>query len=239
MNSLPTTPSNLPLLFAHRGGMALGPENTLATFQQAVRQGVTGLESDVWLTADGIPVLHHGGSVGGFLRRRSIAQIAQTDLPEEIPTLTQLYQLAGNSVEVSLDVKDPAAVPAVLSLAREFEAIKNLWLCFPHWEEASSWRSLDSDFLLVDSPGKPLLAGQHERRAVQLSEAGFDAINMPETGWTAGHVALFHRFDLRCFGWNAQQPRQIERLMKMRIDGVFSDHPDRLLAAQEKVFSAR
>lgn len=51
--------SSIPLVFAHRGGCALGPENTLAAFDRGVAAGADGLELDVRLSADGIPVVHH------------------------------------------------------------------------------------------------------------------------------------------------------------------------------------
>lgn len=49
--------------FAHRGARAYAPENTLEAFALALKLGADGLESDVWLTADGVPVLDHDGSV--------------------------------------------------------------------------------------------------------------------------------------------------------------------------------
>lgn len=48
-----------PLVFAHRGGCALGPENTLASFDRGMAAGADGLELDVRLAADGVPVVHH------------------------------------------------------------------------------------------------------------------------------------------------------------------------------------
>ena len=49
------------LLFAHRGARAHAPENTLEAFTLGLRLGANGLESDVWLTADGQAVLDHDG----------------------------------------------------------------------------------------------------------------------------------------------------------------------------------
>ena len=43
-----------PITFAHRGACAYAPENTLEAFALGLRLGATGLESDVWLTADGV-----------------------------------------------------------------------------------------------------------------------------------------------------------------------------------------
>ncbi len=51
--------------------------------------GVTGLESDVWLTADGVAVLDHEGVVGGSLRRRSIGSIDRTARPDHVPSLAE------------------------------------------------------------------------------------------------------------------------------------------------------
>ncbi|MCU1376632.1 MAG: putative phosphodiesterase, partial [Actinomycetia bacterium] len=66
-------PTQPPIGFAHRGARAHAPENTLAAFTLATRLGATGLESDVWLTADGVAVLDHDGVVRHGLRRRPIA----------------------------------------------------------------------------------------------------------------------------------------------------------------------
>ena len=46
-------------LQAHRGGRGLSPENTLAAFERALEIGVTTLELDVSLTADGVVVVSH------------------------------------------------------------------------------------------------------------------------------------------------------------------------------------
>ena len=70
-----------------------------------------------------------------------------------------------------------------------------------------------------------------ERRAAQLAEAGIDAVNLHYTDWTGGLTALFHRFGRYTFGWDAQHERIIRDLVRMGIDGVFSDHVDRLVDA--------
>src|SRR2546427_13263169 len=48
-----------PLVLAHRGGCAVGPENTVAAFDRGMAVGADGLELDVRLSADGVPVVHH------------------------------------------------------------------------------------------------------------------------------------------------------------------------------------
>src|SRR5260370_31045039 len=46
-------------LQGHRGARGLKPENTLPSFEVAFDLGVTSVETDVYLTADGVPVLFH------------------------------------------------------------------------------------------------------------------------------------------------------------------------------------
>ena len=49
--------------------------------------------------------------------------------------------------------------------------------------------------------------------------------------WTLGLTTLFHRFGLHCFGWDAQFERVLSGLLRMGMDGVYSDHVDRMVDA--------
>src|SRR3954462_12958880 len=98
-----------PIGFAHRGAKAHAPENTLEAFLLARRLGATGLESDVWCTADGVAVLDHDGVVGSRFRRQPIGDVARAALPAHIPALADLYAECGTEFELSLDVKDAEA----------------------------------------------------------------------------------------------------------------------------------
>src|SRR6185503_872826 len=51
--------SNRPLVFAHRGGAKLAPENTMVAIDNGMALGSDGLEIDTHLSADGIPVVIH------------------------------------------------------------------------------------------------------------------------------------------------------------------------------------
>jgi len=220
-----------PLGFAHRGARAHAPENTLEAFTLALRLGATGLESDVWLTADGQAVLDHDGLAGGRLRRQPIRRMVAGDLPAHIPRLADLYAACGTDFELSLDIKDPSAVPEVVAVARQVGAESRLWLCHGDWETVAGWRELSGDLKLVDSTRLRHLREGPERRAANLAAAGIDAINLHHADWSGGLIALFHRFGLDAFGWDAQFARTIHTLLDAGIDGVYSDHVDVLMDA--------
>jgi glycerophosphoryl diester phosphodiesterase len=52
-----------PLVYAHRGGAALRPENTFASFDHGLLLGADGLELDVHLARDGVVVVHHDSTL--------------------------------------------------------------------------------------------------------------------------------------------------------------------------------
>ena len=210
--------------------MAHAPENTLEAFRLAMRLGATGLESDVWPTSDGVPVLTHHGRVGPFYRRRAVTNTAAELLPVTLPSLEDLYRAVGTGCQVSLDVMDPAVTAQVVAVAsRHPGALGRLWLCHPDWETLASWRELHPRIRLVDSTRLERIEEGPERRAAHLSAARIDAINLHQSEWTGGLTALFHRFGLACLGWDAQHERQLDHLFRMGIDGVYSDHVDRMV----------
>lgn len=222
-----------PIAFAHRGARAHAPENTIEAFRLAVRLGASGLESDVWLTADGEAVLDHDGVVRHGLRKRPIGECDRDDLPSHIPTLEELYVEVGTDLELSLDVKDAAAFERVVAVARAAggRAAERLWLCHPDWELLTTWRPLAPEVRLVDSTHLRHMLDGPERRAAQLAEAGIDAVNLHHTEWNGGLVSLFHRFDVHCFGWDAQHERILDSLLEAGVDAVYSDHVDRMVDA--------
>jgi glycerophosphoryl diester phosphodiesterase len=225
-----------PIGFAHRGARAHARENTVDAFQLALRLGATGLESDVWLSADGEAVLDHDGQVG-TLRKRPIAAFPRSQLPAHMPTLGELYASCGTDFELSLDIKDPAAAGTVVEVARAAsqQAPERLWLCHEDLDLLAMWRDLFPDVRLVDSTRLKRIAEGPERRAFNLQSAGIDAINLHHSDWTGGLAALFHRFDRYAFGWDAQHERILVELLDAGLDGIYSDHVDRLTAALARV----
>ncbi|HEY2812203.1 MAG TPA: glycerophosphodiester phosphodiesterase [Acidimicrobiales bacterium] len=220
-----------PIGFAHRGARADAPENTIEAFSLARRLGATGLESDVWLTADGIAVLDHDGVARVKHRRRRITDVERADLSDSIPSLADLYAECGTDFELSLDVKDPAAAAATVAVARAAggAAPERLWMCHHDWRLVESWRAEFPDVRLVDSTRLRWMKEGPERRAAALANAGIDAVNLHHTDWTGGLTTLFHRFSVLTFGWDAQHRRILEELLDIGIDAVYSDHSDTMM----------
>ena len=222
---------NPPLGFGHRGAMARAPENTIESFELAIELGATGLESDVWLTADGIPVLDHDGRFGSRLRRRLIAETPRDQLPEHIPTLDDLHRIVGPTFPISLDIKDPAAFGPVIDAARRFDdgAEANLWLCHSDLALLTAWRP-KTKATLINSIRLKHLSNGLERRAAELEQRRIDGLNLPHREWSGGRVTLLHRFGLLALAWGVEYEREAAEVVDAGIDAVYSDHVDRMMA---------
>ena len=219
-----------PIGFAHRGASAHAPENTLEAFRLALRLGATGLETDAWVTADGQAVLDHDGVVGGWMRRRPMAEVPRDQLPESVPTIGELYAACGGAFELSVDVKDERVAAELVASARDVGAESRLWLCHPDLDQVSSWRTLSSTVKLVWSTRTGRMEGGAERGIARAAAAGVDVVNLHRRDWSSGLVAMVHRFELLALGWDAQFDRTIDELLDTGIDGIFSDHVDRLMS---------
>jgi glycerophosphoryl diester phosphodiesterase len=232
---LPPVPSLIdpPICFAHHGAGGTAPDDTLEGFALALRLGATGLATDVWVTADGEPVLDRDGSVRKGVRRRPIGEVAAAALPPRVPTLAALYEACGTEAEVSLDVRDPAAAARAVAVARQAGggAEGRLWLCAADWEEAAAWRALSDDIKLVDTTRPKRLKVGPERRVATIADAGIDAARMLWSEWTGGMVTLFHRFGRFALGDGAQHRRQLDALIATGIDGIASAHVERMVDA--------
>jgi glycerophosphoryl diester phosphodiesterase len=222
-----------PITFAHRGGRADRPENTMAAFRDALARGATGIESDVHLSGDGHPVLVHDDVLRRGVRRVRVDRTPTESLRAlEIPGLADLYAELGASYDLSLDVKVRAAALPTLRVARAHspEAVRRLWLCSPDLGLLEEVRAEDRDVRLVHSVRRDDVRGSLERHAATLAAAGIDAFNMHRTDWTLGIVTLFQRFELRAFAWDVQEPRHFQAILPMGPDAVYSDHVERMVA---------
>lgn len=229
------SPDTQPILFAHRGGKAHAPENTLEAFTGALAMGATGLETDVWLTADGEPMCDHDGVRWRRGLRKSFANLTRDALGGDVMSLGDLYAACGTDYELSIDIKttEPnaaaATLAAVVDRARAAGAESRLWLCSPDAEVLRRARAHTTARLVHSTRIKRMKEGP-ERHAANLAHARIDAVNLHERDWSGGLTALFGRFELRCLGWDAQFERVVAALASMGLDAIYGDHVDRLVA---------
>jgi glycerophosphoryl diester phosphodiesterase len=124
----------MPAVVAHRGASAAAPENTLAAMRRAAEMGARWAECDVRLSADGVPVVIHDGTLDrttdghGALAAHTAAELARLDAGrwraaafagEPVPTLAALLEEGhrlglGFNVEIKADDAAAARATAVV-----------------------------------------------------------------------------------------------------------------------------
>lgn len=221
--------------FAHRGGRAHGPDNTLETFGLALLAGARGLETDAWLTADGAVVLDHDGVHRAAARRhRPIAEVQRADLPAHIPTLDDLYEQCGSDFDLAIDVRLPMVGDAVIDVARRHGALSRLWLVAEDATDLARWRPLSDEVHLAVS-----MRLVERRRAVIDAAAGIgaEAINMRWPWWSRRLVRRLHDAGLQCFAYDVQRSAALARCRRLGVDGVFSDSVPLLVSTSEKAIA--
>ena len=205
----------------------------MEAFRLGLKLGATGLESDVWVTADGVPVLEHDGFVRHRFAKRAIGEMRRSQLPSYVPALAELIEGCGTSYHLSLDLKSADAGLAVLAVVREVgpDLLPRLWLCHHELPTLLALRPHLEGAKLVDSTRLGRIKEGPERRAATLASEGIDAINMHHSDWNGGLVTLFHRFSVATIAWDLQFDYVLRPLLRMGIDGVHSDWVDRMMDA--------
>ena len=225
-----------PIAFAHRGGATSRAEqNTLASFARAVTLG-SGIESDVWLTADGVPVLVHRSLLS---RSRPVRTLRRRELSSHVPSVDELYAHCGAGFDLSLDMADPRAVEAVVDSASTRGALDRLWLTYWRLPVVAEWRRRWPEVRLVFPT---LLIGSARRTTIlldRLAAIEVDAVNVFHHRLGAHVVAAAHERGLLAFAWGVRRRRGIERALRRGADGVFADDVAALVAAVQAVNRAR
>ncbi len=195
----------------------------------AVSMGVTGLESDVWLAADGVPVLVHDRVIHRDQRRIDVTRATSRELAAHgVPSLSDLYRVVGASVALSLDLEHEAVVGPTLATADAHGALSALWACSPDVELLASLRRA-GDVNLVCSTRPRRVAGGVRALLSNLAAHGIDVLNMHSRDWTRELVDAAHDMGVGAFGWDAQDEATISRLVDLGADAIYSDYPDRLV----------
>jgi glycerophosphoryl diester phosphodiesterase len=104
------------------------------------------------------------------------------------------------------------------------------WLCIGGMRLLEEVREEAPDVKVVHSRRRDKIGTEIEAHAARLAALGVDAMNMHHTDWNAGLVALFHRFAVKAFAWDAQHVRNLRTMLGYAIDAVYSDRVDRMVA---------
>ena len=237
-----------PFLMAHRGNRALCPENTLASFRQAVRDGADILETDVHLSADDEFICIHDATVD----RTTDGSGAIADMTvQEIKALRALDP-AGNPTDERIPTlaEVAAALPPQVALALELKTDRFLepQVCRRFAQELRESKIFARSFALSFSlPRLQSLQREAEElpigwitmsRALPDKDVELIGPFWPLVYLNPRYVAQAHRRGMFVCPLDPQPEKRLRHYLKLDCDAIISDNPALTRAALDRLMGA-
>jgi glycerophosphoryl diester phosphodiesterase len=233
------------LVIGHRGAAGRVAENTIAAVRHALAAGADGIEFDVRLHGGRLIVLHDATldrTTDGHGPHRALSLAAlralHTGAGEPIPFLEEMLAVSGGGLLVNVEVKQPG-------IAREVAAALDAFTTtHPGWHSTLLLSAFDVDTT------RELAALRGDKRLGVLYEKDFEdalaragelaawSLHMPLEDVAPRAVARAHARGLAVYVYTVNAIADIERCAAARVDGVFTDFPERVVAWNRRADAA-
>ena len=255
-----------PLVFAHRGGRALGPENTLVAFDLGVAAGADGMELDVHLSRDGRVVVCHDPTVDrttdatGPLADRTAAELAAlnatlrfgTDLEHVwtgpragIPTLDDVLARYPHA-RVIVEIKDgtEACAAAVVESVRRAEALGRTCVGSFSLLALQAVRAREPRMVTGAAPREGHWALYRSWVGLSPGRVPYSVFQVPERAGrlqvvTPPFLRAVHKRDISCYVWTVNEDADMRRLFDLGVDGIITDRPDLAVRVRDQWVQSR
>lgn len=242
-----------PWVIGHRGAMGHAPENTMTSFDQALKLGADMLEFDVRLSKDGIPVIVHDSNLDRTANRSlEVGDLNAEDLiqldagswfdmrfaGEQIPRLSTLLKWAQAKktkakdkfayfVELKVDGDENRREQLIRSVVKDLKDAGAL--------NRSVLISFDEPSLVITRKLFPDVS-----TGFLYSELLHDALErakklktnhlLPRKDRVTGDlVTEAHSAGLAVVAWTADRLDEFRKLVIWGVDGIATNYPDRLI----------
>lgn len=227
--------------YAHRGASEYYPENTMLAFQEGVRMGANGIETDVQRTKDGILVLFHdatlnrvtgeSGSICDYTYEElQNFRVRKGDYQENMPTLEDFLSTFGDkelslAIELKVDGIEKDVVDLIVKYGAEKKAVitsfdltrlRNVKEYVPHLRVGYLTKRVDDNVI------KSLIA------------IGADELCPHASIVTAEKVKEWHRIGFNVRAWGIPNEAEMQSLYDAGVDGMTVNTPDLLREYIEK-----
>lgn len=231
-----------PLILGHRGASHAAPQNTLKAFRLALEQGADGVELDVHLSRDGVPVVIHDARVDahtnghGAVAELTLAELKALDAGEgeRIPTLEEVLTSLPEHFIINVELKSEkvlgdALERTVAALVRRIGATGRVWYSsfnpFSLRRVRAVEREVPCGFLYDETYPPPVV------RKALTPFTPHEALHPHHPLITAEYIQQAHARGLRVYTWTLDDVARARELAAWGIDGIITNEPDKLLRA--------
>ena len=236
-----------PLVFAHRGGAALKPENTIEAFDNGMRLGADGLELDVHLSRDGAVLVHHDRTLDRTtpLRGPVAARTADELRRAGVPLLTEVLTRHREArVIIELKVNAPELAGAAVDAIRRADAVDRVCLGSFGLRVLRAVRSMEPAIATSAAREEVRLALYRSWIRWPVRRARYQGYQVPEVAGATRvvsprFVADAHRADLAVQVWTVNTDADARRLLSWGVDALITDRPDLIVPLVHDVTDER
>ena len=225
-------------IIAHRGASSIKPENTLAAFQKALELGTEMIELDVQLCKTGELVVIHDARVNrttnghGFVSQKTLSELQELDAGngEKIPTLQEVFDLAGGKTKINIELKGKDVATDTVDLIKHQIESKNQTL---HDFIISSFHHKQlQEFhtLMPEIPIGILYEGIPAGFQKLARELQATSINLSIKHINENRVQEIHQNGLQVWIYTVNQLEDFEKIKAMGVDAVFTNYPERFIS---------
>jgi len=240
-----------PINLAHRGASAHAPENTLSAFRLALDMGADGVELDVQLSYDRVPVVIHDISLKQLFMRDSLVaekscnalkllsfgdKFGEKYQDERIPTLAQaLDAMAGNIVNIELKGEglDDGGLPErVVEVVGEMNTSENVIISSFNPLMLATVKRINPEIataFLFRPDGPSGLRGPWAGYAF-----GTNFLNPRKDITDESRIARWHTKGYGVIVWTVNEEEEMTEIALQGADAIITDYPDRLSAILKK-----
>ncbi len=240
----PRRPWPGPRSIAHRGGGTLAPENTLAAIRTGIAYGYRGVEFDVMLTADGVPVLMHdpdfGRTIGGIgsVATTSYADLALRDAGswfgpryagEPVPRYDDVVRFCvANDVWMNVEIKpSPGREVETGRVVGEVTAALALRDGLPILFSSFAPAALEAASTAAPNVPRGLLFGALPADAVASARAlGCVSVHADHRHLDREEVARLQAAGFAVMVYTVDEPSRARKLLAWGVDAVCTDRID-------------
>jgi glycerophosphoryl diester phosphodiesterase len=219
------------LIYAHRGLSGRYPENSLLASREALAAGVDGIELDVHVSSDGIPVVIHDRDVSRTTNGSGnvddmplvVLQALDAGAEERVPTLAEVLDLVGDSVHLDIEIKGLGAERATLDALTGYPSARWAISSF-NWSILRELRRLASHAELW-----PLAEGVDDALFAIAAELGSPVVSLWTDAYTEENAPDLREAGLRTVVWTVNDRQEAERVRALGAYAICTDEPDRIL----------
>ena len=238
----------VPIVYAHRGGAKLRPENTLLAFDHGLSLGADGLEFDVHLSRDGVVVVHHDTTLErttngrGPVAALTVDQLSGLDAGYRwdefrgraggVPRLADvLRRYPGIPLIIELKVNEPELAHRTIDALRAADAIDRAALGSFGTRVLRAARAYEPSIRTGSSREETRLALYRSWVRWPVRRPAYQEYQVPELAGTTRVVSprfvkYAHDAGLSVKVWTVNDEADMRRLLGWGVDAIISDRPD-------------